>query len=102
MSSRRSQRRQLHRNHMQPVVEIFLRKRTLGNHLGEVGVPVAAITRTSTLIVWLSPIRLELALLQPRSSLVCSAPLTFPTSSRKSVPLCASARTGPDVRRPRR
>ena len=47
------------------------------------------MTRTSTLIVWLSPTRSNSRSCSARSSFICSAVLIVPTSSRKSVPLCA-------------
>ena len=53
---------------------------------------VAAITRTSTLIVCESPTRSNSRSCSTRSSFICSAVLIVPTSSRNSVPLCACSR----------
>ena len=47
------------------------------------------MTRTSTLVVCESPIRSNSRSCSTRSSFICSAALIVPTSSRKSVPLCA-------------
>ena len=50
---------------------------------------MAAITRTSTLIGRESPTRSTSRSCSTRSSFICSGALIVPTSSRKSVPLCA-------------
>ena len=96
-----AQRRQLDRDDVQPVEEI-LAERAVGDHLPRDRELVAAMTRTSTLIVCASPSGSNSRSCSTRSSFACSAGLIVADlveEERAAVRLLETPLAGADARR---